>query len=482
MIDIDEVVRAADQAYRTGASNTPAMRRDWLYAVAAALESHRPDLVSLAAEETHLAAARLEGELTRTIFQLRFLGDEAVRGVHLRATIDHADVTWGMGPRPDLRSVARPIGVVAVFGASNFPFAFSVAGGDSASALAAGCPVVHKAHPAHPVLARRTAEIVVEALRTAGAPVGWFALIDGQDEGVRLVQHPLVKAVAFTGSTAAGRALFDLASSRKEPIPFFGELGSTNPAFVTTEAWQKRSASITAGYLASVRLGRGQFCTKPGFLAVPAGAGDAIAEAARGDDDAALLLTPGLRDGFESSMEAFAALPGVEVLHGGASAQDAPPLTLLRASADTVIARPEMLEQEMFGPASVIVEYHDAAQLEQIAPLIGGQLTSTIHAEPQEDVAVLLAALSEHSGRIVWNDWPTGVSVSFAQNHGGPYPAATTGTTSVGASAIDRFQRQVAYQGVPQQLLPPEIRDENPLRVPQRVDGELVIPEKEAGR
>lgn len=474
MIDIDEVVRKADLAYRGGASNTPATRRAWLHAIAAALESHRTELVVAAAEETHLGAGRLEGELTRTIFQLRFLGDEAIRGVHLGATIDHADAAWGMGPRPDLRSVARPIGVVGVFGASNFPFAFSVAGGDTASALAAGCPVVHKAHPAHPLLARRTADIVIEALRTAGAPDGWFALVEGQDEGVRLVQHPLVKAVAFTGSTAAGRALFDLASARKEPIPFFGELGSTNPVFVTSAAWQSRSAEITAGYLASVRLGRGQFCTKPGFLAVPAGAGAAIAAAAGGDDDAALLLTPGLRDGFESSMEAFAELPGVEILHGGASAQAAPPLTLLRASADTVIARPEMLDQEMFGPASVIVEYQDAAQLEQIAPLIGGQLTSTIHAEPDEEIAELLTVLADHSGRIVWNDWPTGVSVSFAQNHGGPFPAATTSTTSVGASAIDRFQRQVTYQGVPQRLLPPEIRDENPRGIPQRVDGELM--------
>lgn len=482
MIDIDEVVQDADVAYRRSTSNVPETRSVWLHAIAAALESHRTELVAVAGEETHLASARLEGELTRTIFQLRFLGDESVRGVHLRATIDHADASWGMGPRPDLRSVARPVGVVAVFGASNFPFAFSVAGGDTASALAAGCPVVHKAHPAHPVLARRTAEIVVEALRAAGAPDGWFSLVEGQDEGVRLVQHPLVKAVAFTGSTAAGRALFDLAAARPQPIPFYGELGSTNPAFVTPAAWQKRSASITDGYLASVRLGRGQFCTKPGFLAVPAGAGDVIAAAARGDEDTALLLTPGLRDGFESSMQAFAALPGVEVLHGGASSQAAPPLTLLRASAHTVIARPEMIEQEMFGPASVIVEYQDAAQLEQIAPLIGGQLTSTIHAEPDEEISGLLMVLSDHSGRVVWNDWPTGVSVSFAQNHGGPYPAATTSTTSVGASSIDRFQRQVTYQGVPQRLLPAEIRDDNPRHIPQRVDGELVIPVQGVGR
>lgn len=482
MIDIDDVAQAADRVHRTGEWRPVAIRKRGLIQIAAALESHRRELVDLAAAETHLAPARLEGELTRTIFQLGFLGDEANGGTHLGATIDHSDASWGMGPRPDLRSVAQPIGVVAVFGASNFPFAFSVAGGDTASALAAGCPVVHKAHPAHPRLARRTADIVVEALRSIGAPDGLFALVEGHDEGVQLVQHPLVKAVAFTGSTSAGRALFDLASARREPIPFFGELGSTNPAFVTPAAWERRAGAIADGYLASVRLGRGQFCTKPGFLAVPTGASATIVAAARAGDEPALLLTPGLRDGYEAALTAFAGLAGVTILEGGASADAAPPLTLLSATAETVIAQPDLLEREMFGPASVIVEYDDAAQLEQLAPLIGGQLTATVHAESDEDVAGLLGVLAERSGRIVWNDWPTGVSVSFAQNHGGPYPATTTNTTSVGASAIDRFQRRVAYQGVPSHLLPPEIRDENPQRIPQRVDGSLVDPLAEGDR
>lgn len=472
MIDVDEAVRAADRVHRAGSWRSAAARKQGLDAVAAALEAHRGELVALAAEETHLGSPRLEGELTRTVFQLGFLADEAAGGSHLGATIDHADSTWGMGPRPDLRSVAQPIGVVGVFGASNFPFAFSVVGGDTASALAAGCPVVHKAHPAHARLARRTAEVVVEALRSSGAPEGVFALVEGQDEGVQLVQHPLVRAVAFTGSTRGGRALFDLASSRPEPIPFFGELGSTNPAFVTPAAWEERADAIANGYLASVRLGRGQFCTKPGFLAVPTGSAQVIVSAAVGSDEPALLLTPGLRDGYEASLSDFAAVDGVEILEGGLSADAAPPLTLLRVSADTVIAHPDLLEREVFGPTSVIIEYDDAEQLEQIAPLIGGQLTTTVHAEPEEDVAGLLRALADRSGRIVWNDWPTGVSVSFAQNHGGPYPSATTNTTSVGAAAIDRFQRQVAYQGVPSHLLPPELRDENPQGVPQRVDGE----------
>lgn len=482
MIDVDEAVLAADRAHRTRGASSPRLRRRGLHAIAAGLESGRRELVELAHEETHLAAARLEGELTRTIFQLRLLGDESARGVRLGATIDHADEAWGMGPRPDLRSTARPVGVVAVFGASNFPFAFSVAGGDTASALAAGCPVVHKAHPAHPRLARRTAQIVIEALESAGLPSGSFALVEGREEGIELVRHPLVKAVAFTGSTVAGRALFDIAAARPEPIPFFGELGSTNPVFVTQAAWEHRASTIAQGYLGSVALGRGQFCTKPGFLVVPMGAAEVIVAAAEAEESApSLLLTSGIRSSFEESLDDFAALAGVDVLCGGPSKEEAPRLTLLRMSADTLLERPELLEREVFGPASVVVEYRDAEQLDQIAPLISGQLTSTVHAEDDDDVDALLGALADRSGRIVWNGWPTGVAVTFAQHHGGPYPAATSSTTSVGTAAIDRFQRTVTFQDVPARLLPPELRDENPDGVPQRIDGELRLRADGAG-
>ena len=476
---IDETVTAADRAFHRAAEASPAARREWLRAVADALEAHRPELVALAEEETHLAQARLNGELTRTAFQLRFLGDEIVEGSHLGATIDHADPSWGMGPRPDLRSIRQAIGVVAVFGASNFPFAFSVAGGDSASALAAGCAVVHKAHPAHPRLARRTAGLVVEALLSAGAPTGLFALVEGQEEGVRLVRHPLVKAVGFTGSTRGGRALFDLVSARPEPIPFYGELGSTNPVFVTPRAWELRGAAIAEGYLDSVALGRGQFCTKPGFLVAPAAAGAAaaIADTARRRGDApALMLTPHLRESFEQSLDALAAHDGFVTVVGGPSEAAEAPLTVLRVAAETVLAAPEILEHEAFGPASVVVEYSDEAQLGALAAVIGGQLTSTVHGEPDDDVAPLLATLAERSGRVLWNGWPTGVTVSYAQQHGGPYPAATTDTTSVGAAAVTRFQRPVAYQDLPQDLLPPGLRDDNPLQIPQRVDGVLMTP------
>jgi NADP-dependent aldehyde dehydrogenase len=481
MSDVQSVVDAAERAYRSGLSRTPAERRGWLESMSHALDAERDELIAIARDETHLAAARLGGELTRTTFQLRFLGAEVVDGTHLEATIDHADPTWGMGPRPDIRSIRRPIGPVAVFGASNFPFAFSVAGGDTASALAAGCTVVHKAHPAHPRLARRTAAILIEALRSAGAPDGTFALLEGEDEGVQLVQHPLIKAVGFTGSTRGGRALFDLATSRPEPIPFFGELGSTNPVFVTRSAWQRRSQEIADGYLASVRLGRGQFCTKPGFIMVPAavGAPQVIAHAAIDQpDEPGLLLSSRLRDSFEGALDALAATDGVETLLGGPSGDESAPLTLLRVDATTVLENPELLEQEAFGPASVIVEYRDMAELDQLSTLIGGQLTSTVQGEPDDDLGALLPALAERSGRVLWNAWPTGVTVSWAQQHGGPYPATTAAGTSVGAAAISRFQRAVAYQGLPPELLPLGLRDDNPLGIPQRIDGILTLPAK----
>lgn len=476
---VDASVRAADRAFRAQNSVDPRTRQMWMHAIADGVEANRSELVDLADAESHLGRTRLEGELTRTIFQLRLLGDEAASGIHTGAIIDHADAAWGMGPRPDLRSSLRPIGVVGVFGASNFPFAFSVIGGDSASALAAGCAVVHKAHPAHAVLARRTARVVREALDEAGAPEGLFSLVEGHDEGVRLVQHPLVRAVAFTGSTRAGRALFDLAAARPEPIPFHGELGSTNPVFVTETAWRSRAAEIVVGFLDSVSLGRGQFCTKPGFLIAPEGAAEAIAEAGRSRAPlGGVMLTPALREGYESALTAFSSEHAADVVLGGASAAEEPPLTILRLSADAVLAKPELLEQEMFGPGSVVVEYRDADRMNDIAPLIGGQLTTTVHAEDSDDVAALLDVLAEHSGRILWNGWPTGVSVTFAQNHGGPYPATTTGTTSVGVMAISRFQRRVAYQGVPVRFLPSELRDDASGGV-RRIDGELVLAEEE---
>lgn len=473
MSAVDAAVVAARTAFDRAAGGTPAERASWLDALAAALDGHRDELVDLAHRESHLPLARLNGELTRTAFQLRLLAAEVLRGEHVDATIDHADQDWGMGPRPDLRRMNRPLGVVAVFGASNFPFAFSVLGGDTASALAAGCAVVHKGHPDHPMLAARTAQLATDALVAAGAPEGLFGFVADRDAGVELVEHPLVAAVGFTGSLAGGRALFDRAAARPVPIPFFGELGSTNPVFVTRAAWEARGDEILRGYAASATLGMGQFCTKPGFLVVPdpepvaAVLADAVAQAPRFG-----LLSERLREGFDGAVAGMSARGSTELVRLS-DADSGPAPVFLTVTADQVLADPAILETEMFGPASVVVTGARSEELAEIAASLTGQLTATIWAEAGDDIAGLVEALAATAGRILFNDWPTGVTVSYAQQHGGPYPASTApSTTSVGTAAVRRFLRPVAYQGMPDAVLPPELRDANPLGIRRRVDGE----------
>jgi NADP-dependent aldehyde dehydrogenase len=393
-----------------------------------------------------------------------------------------------MGPRPDIRRVNVPLGVVGVFGASNFPFAFSVMGGDSASALAAGCAVLHKIHSGHRNLALRTAEVVLEALQGIGAPEGLFAVVDGRAAAEALVDHPLVKAVGFTGSTGGGRALFNRASARPEPIPFYGELGSINPVFVLPAAWQSRAADILTGYAGSFTMGMGQFCTKPGLLFVPDSLSDedlrGVLEPALARAPLAELLTPGLRKSFGQARDGVAALDGVKTLVPG-SDDEVPAPAVLLTDVDAVTRDPEVLHREMFGPATVIVRYRSADELPGLAALMEGQLTATIHADDADDASRLLEALTGIAGRVLWNGWPTGVTVSYAQQHGGPYPATTSRTTSVGTAAIDRFTRPVAYQDVPDAALPPALQEANPWGIRRRVDGrfeDALVEAGEAGR
>jgi NADP-dependent aldehyde dehydrogenase len=480
---LNAAVEKAQAAFEQGRTADPATRAGWLEGIAAGLEQDSAALVEIAVRETHLGAPRLEGELKRTVFQLRLFAAEILQGEHFDATIDHADPSWGMGPRPDLRRYNVPLGVVGVFGASNFPFAFSVMGGDSASALAAGCAVVHKAHDGHRELAVRTAQTVTAALDAAGAPSGLFALVTGRQAAEALVDHPLVKAIGFTGSTAGGRALLNRAAARPEPIPFFGELGGINAVFVTRSAWTARREEILTGYAGSFTLGMGQFCTKPGLLFVPAGtpAGTSqgmaenaevrgILAAALADFTPAQLLSERLHQGYADAVRRLQDTTGVELLVEGDFAA-APAPTVLHATADAVRREPEILRQEMFGPASLVVEYGDESELAGLAALLEGQLTTTLQAEEDDDVAELAARLTDISGRVLWNGWPTGVTVSYAQHHGGPYPATTSATTSVGTAAIRRFLRPVAYQSFPAARLPEPLRDGNPWQVPQRVDG-----------
>ncbi|MFJ6281258.1 aldehyde dehydrogenase (NADP(+)) [Arthrobacter subterraneus] len=478
-----EQLASAHSAFEKARSVTPSTRAAWLEAVAAALEEHGDELIHIAKRETHLEENRLGFELKRSIFQLRLFAEEIVRGENLDATIDHADPSWGMGPRPDIRRAKVPLGVVGVFGASNFPFAFSVMGGDTASALAAGCAVVHKIHDGHLELGLRTGEIAMDALTAAGAPVGLFSTVAGRQSAELLVEHPLVKAIGFTGSTAGGRALFNKASARPTPIPFYGELGSINPVFVTEQAWALRKKEILAGYAGSFTMGMGQFCTKPGLLFAPVNETAQFTQILTTElagKQVAPLLSSRLRQGFDQALAEVAAFEGVDVLVKGNEAE-APRPSVLITTADTVRERPELLELEMFGPATLVIGYAPGANLSELASLLDGQLTSTVHAEPDENVADLLTVLQEKSGRVVWNAWPTGVTVSYAQHHGGPYPATTSNTTSVGTAAISRFMRPVAFDSFPEAQLPPALQDMNPWNIRRRVDGQWEEPSRRAG-
>ncbi|WP_348787818.1 aldehyde dehydrogenase (NADP(+)) [Leifsonia sp. NPDC080035] len=437
-------------------------RADWLEALATALEADRDELVRIAGEETHLSPARLDGEVTRTAAQLRFFAGVAREGGYLEAVVESPDPTL-VPPRPDLRRMLRPLGPVAVYAASNFPFAFSVLGNDTASALAAGCPVIVKAHPGHPELSRRTA-----ALATAVLPAGWFALVEGMEAGVALVQHPLVRAAGFTGSERGGRALFDLAAARPDPIPFYGELGSINPVLVTRAAAGERAEAIGAGLVGSFTRDAGQYCTKPGLVFVPERGG--VEDAVRAGLDGApssVQLTPGMSDAFAQGVAAFAARPGVEVLRGAAAeGESAPAVVLVPAAA--YLAEPDAFLAECFGPVTVLVRYGDD-DLPRLLNALEPSLTATIHRAADEDVTDSAAALAAVAGRLLFDGWPTGVAIGWAQHHGGAWPATTASVhTSVGATAIRRWLTPIAYQDAPQHVLPPELRDGNPLGVPRR--------------
>ncbi|TCP43441.1 NADP-dependent aldehyde dehydrogenase [Tamaricihabitans halophyticus] len=471
--ELDAAVQIAKTAFEAAAEVAPADRAQWLIAVADELDAHAEELVPLAMAQTNLPEPRLRGELARTTFQLRLLAGEIRTGEQLDARIDHADPDWGMGPRPDLRRVNVPLGVVAVFGASNFPFAFSVLGGDTAAALAAGCAVVHKVHEAHAELGTRTATVAARALERAGAPAGLIVAVTGRRAGERLVEHPLVRAVGFTGSTRVGRMLFDRASSRPEPIPFYGELGSVNPVFVTETAWRERGPKILRDYLGSVTLGMGQFCTKPGLLFVPRLDAEATTVLAEAAGAASPMLSESIASSFHAGLAAAREDGELTELLSGGGSELAPEPTVLATTAAHVRGAPDILRTEIFGPASVIVEYESEAELLALVELLEGQLTATIHDAEGEYHPELLAALQAKSGRLIHNGWPTGVSVTHAQQHGGPYPATTAPTTtSVGTAAISRFLRPVAYQDFPEGSLPAALRTDNPWSITRRVNGE----------
>ena len=474
--EVVALVEQARTAAATWAGSVPAARAALLDAIASALDASGERLVAIAAEETHLTTARLTGELERTTMQLRLLATTVRDGGYLGASIDPPRADWRPAPRPDLRKVNRPVGPVVVFAAGNFPLAFSVAGGDTASALAAGCPVLLKAHPGHLALSRATAEVVLAALREVGAPDGTFALLVGDEAGRRALTHPDVKAGAFTGSARGGRALHDLAQSRPEPIPFHAEMGSVNPVVVTPEAALARGQEVVDGFVASFSLSQGQLCTKPGVLLLPAeGITDEQLRHAVAGRIGAPLLNDVTRDRYLDTLGVLSAHDHVQVIALGPDATGHEPApALLGTDALSVLDDPTLLD-EAFGPASLVVRYADEDDLHALLDVLPGQLTATVQCLGDEPgLHRLLETLADRAGRVVVNGWPTGVAVTHAMHHGGPYPASTAAMhTSVGTDAIVRFTRPVCYQDVPDHLLPAELQDANPLGIPRRVDGQL---------
>jgi NADP-dependent aldehyde dehydrogenase len=467
---VDRVVRAAAATVPEW-SGLPARRRaEVLDALAASLDGVAEEIVELADAETALGATRLRGELERTTGQLRMFADLIRSGRHVEVIISRADAVTG---RPDVRRMLHPIGVVGVFAASNFPLAFSVAGGDTASALAAGCPVVVKAHESHPRTSVLVAETMRTALRVAGLAENVLGLVHGFDAGSALVAHPAIRAVGFTGSRHGGRALYDITSARPDPIPFYGELGSVNPVVVLPGAARERAGTIAEEYAASLTLGAGQFCTNPGLLFVPDDAAlvEALAGAVRGASAGPMLNARIHRSYVDTTAELTGdpLRPLAEGTAGAGAWSVRPRVWQIGLKAFTESDR---LGGEIFGPAGLVITYPDVTDLCAALSELDGSLTGSIHAAEDDTKAAgaVAAALRPVVGRLVHNGWPTGVAVCWAMHHGGPWPASTAPLhTSVGATAIRRWQVPTAYQDWPQPLLPPELRDDNPLGVPQLI-------------
>ncbi len=480
----DGALRAAEDAFPIYGSAEPEARARLLEAIAEALLALGDDLLAIADGETGLGLPRLTGERMRTVNQLRLFAKVAREGSWVDARIDTALPTR-VPPRTDLRRLLIPIGPVVVFAASNFPLAFSVAGGDTASALAAGNPVVLRGHPAHPETSARVAGAVATALKTCGLPAGVFTYVGGPGHavGLALVRHALARAVAFTGSLAGGRALFDAAAARPEPIPVYAEMGSTNPVFILPAALAERGAALGTALADSATLGTGQFCTKPGLVFAVDGPGfPELAEAlgARIATKApARMLYPDLATRFRAGAAALATTEGVALLATGPEAAPASGVVpnVARSVAWQVDAatfsETPALREELFGPSTILVRVADVEGLRRAAAALDGQLTATVHATPAEldKARPLLAALARRVGRLVFGGVPTGVEVSSAMNHGGPYPASTDArTTSVGTAALLRFARPLCFQDADASVLPPELLDRNVRGVWRLVD------------
>ncbi|UOA29167.1 aldehyde dehydrogenase (NADP(+)) [Pseudosulfitobacter sp. DSM 107133] len=458
--EVDAACKAAEAAFESFGYSTRAARATLLRSIADEIEARGAEITEIGTQETGLPAARLDGERGRTTGQLRLFADHIEQGDYLDRRHDAALPDRQPLPRPDLKMVQRPIGPVGVFGASNFPLAFSTAGGDTASALAAGCPVVVKSHPAHPGTTEIVAQAIAAALDKTGTHPGTFNMVQGntQTVGAALVQHPLIRAVGFTGSLGGGRALYDLCAARPDPIPFFGELGSVNPMFVLPAASAARIAAIAQGWAGSLTMGAGQFCTNPGVVVLLDGPqADSFVKAATSALNAVpaqTMLTDGIAAAYRSGRDRLAALAITCDVHSQtADARSVVP-DLFETTGEIWLDN-RALGDEVFGPLGLVVRVSDVAQMQAVARSLEGQLTCTVQMDAGDmaDANALMPILERKAGRLLVNGFPTGVEVADAMVHGGPYPASTNfGHTSVGTLAIRRFLRPVCYQNFPDEL------------------------------
>jgi len=457
---VGDAVEAAEEAFSSFAYSSRSDRAAFLRAIADEIEALGSEITAMGMKETGLPQARLEGERGRTTGQLRLFADHIEKGDFLDRRFDEALPDRAPLPRPDIRVIQRPIGPVAIFGASNFPLAFSTAGGDTVAALAAGCPVVVKGHPAHPGVCDLVAQAFANAIEKSDVHPGVFNQVQGGDHAIggALVQHPLIKAVGFTGSLRAGRALFDQCAARSEPIPFFGELGSINPMFLLPEASRARGAEIGAGWAGSLTMGAGQFCTNPGIAIVLDGAAPFVdaAKSALSEASPQVMLTDAIALAYGSGAAEIKKTKGVRcLLETTSGGRTASPNLFEVDGADWL--ENENLHEEVFGPLAIVVHAENLDQMHEIAKGLKGQLTCTLHMDDGDLEAAqsLMPVLERKAGRLLANGFPTGVEVSDAMVHGGPYPASTNfGATSVGTLSIRRFLRPVSFQNIPQAALP----------------------------
>jgi len=481
---VNQTLEAAEAAFHEYRQFSPERRAGFLEKIAEEILALGDALIERAHLETGLPKDRLTGERGRTVNQLKMFADLIREGSWVDARIDRAIPDRQPLPKPDLRRMLMPIGPVVVFGASNFPLAFSVAGGDTASALAAGCPVIVKAHHAHPGTSELVARAIAKAVEAAEMPAGVFSMLfgAGREVGVGLVKHPLTKAVGFTGSLSGGRALFDAAASRPDPIPVFAEMGSVNPVFILPGALRERADAIADGLKNSVMLGVGQFCTSPGlaigllddnFAQFADKLNGLISTAQPGT-----MLYPGILEGYEAGVKKLSEIEGLQTtqskIEPDAAKTEARP-AVLATNARTFMRHHE-LSEEVFGPATLVVSCDSREEMERIARNLEGHLTATIHgtAEDIRDHTWLVSILENKAGRLIFNGYPTGVEVCASMHHGGPYPAMTDSrATSVGTAAIYRFARPVCYQGFPQEALPVELRNVNQRGIWRLVDNQL---------